>query len=206
MEPIRGGKLAVPDNKLDTRPEIKNVLENSTIKRKMPDWALQFLWNQPEVSVVISGMSAMQHVIDNVESALKSGIGILSDEELQTIAKLRESFEKYTYVPCTSCGYCKPCPNNVNISNVLRLLNEVYYWGDSPQKQRISFFYNYMKKTQEEFEAALANGDEADGAATLCTQCGECLEKCPQQIEIPEMMEKANAIFEEGKEVSEVLD
>ena len=206
MEPIRGGKLAIPDTKLDNKPEIKVVLENSATKRKMPDWALQFLWNQPEVSVVISGMSTMQHVIDNVESASKSGIGILKEEDLQTIAKLRKAFEKYTYVSCTSCGYCTPCPNNVNIPQVLRLLNEAYYWGESPQKQRITFFYNYMKKTQEDYEAAVANGDEADGAATLCTQCGECLEKCPQQIEIPEMMEKANAIFEEGKKASEVFN
>jgi predicted aldo/keto reductase-like oxidoreductase len=206
MEPIRGGKLAIPDNKLDDRPEIKHVLDNSSIKRKMPDWALQFLWNQSEVSVVISGMSAMQHVLDNVDSASKSGIGILNEEELQTIAKLREGFEKYTYVQCTSCGYCKPCPNDVNIPQVLRLLNEAYYWGDSPQMQRIAFFYNYMKKTKEDIETAKANGDEADGAAILCIQCGECLEKCPQQIDIPEMMEKANEIFEEGKKISEVLN
>ena len=66
MEPIRGGKLAIPEHKLDTKPEIKNILDKSTAKRSMADWALQFLWNQPEVSVVLSGMSTMQHVIENV--------------------------------------------------------------------------------------------------------------------------------------------
>jgi predicted aldo/keto reductase-like oxidoreductase len=205
MEPIRGGKLAIPENKLDTRPEVRDILEMSKIKRSMADWALQFLWNQPEVSVVLSGMSTMEQVVENVKSASNSGIGILSKEELDTISELRESFEKYTYVPCTSCGYCLPCPNNVSIPGVLRLLNEVYYWGESG-KQRIAYFYNNMAKTEEDIKTKLANGDEIEGAAVLGIQCGECLDKCPQQIEIPDMMKKANAIFEENQNVSEVLD
>ncbi|NHJ25476.1 MAG: aldo/keto reductase [Candidatus Lokiarchaeota archaeon] len=205
MEPIRGGKLAIPENKLETRPEIKNILEKSQSKRSMPDWALQFLWNQPEVSVVLSGMSTMQHVIENVESANNSGIKILNEDELATISELREAYEKYTYVPCTSCGYCLPCPNDVGIPGVLRLLNEVYYWGEQG-KQRISYFYNNMAKTKEEIETKRENGDEYEGAAVLCVQCGECLDKCPQQIEIPEMMLKANAIFEDNKKVVDTLD
>jgi predicted aldo/keto reductase-like oxidoreductase len=205
MEPIRGGKLAIPENKLNTRPEIKEILEKSQTKRSMPDWALQFLWNQPEVSVVLSGMSTLQQVIENVESANNSGIGILSDDDLATISGLRKAYEKYTYVPCTSCGYCLPCPNDVGIPGVLRLLNEVYYWGEQG-KQRISYFYNNMTKTKEEIKTKKENGDEYEGAAVLCIQCGECLDKCPQQIEIPEMMLKANAIFEENKKVAETLD
>jgi len=204
MEPIRGGKLAIPEHKLGSKPEIKKALEKSPVKRSMADWALQFLWNQPEVSVVLSGMSSMQHVIENVESANNSGINTLSKEELQTISELREAYKKQDIVPCTNCGYCKPCPNGVTIPNVLSLMNEIAYWGESA-KLRISFFYNRMVKTPEELEVKKANGEEFEGAATLCIQCGECLEKCPQQIDIPDMMEKANAIFKEGKKVSEVL-
>lgn len=204
MEPIRGGKLAVPEHKLDTKPEIKNVLEKATVKRSMADWALQFLWNQPEVSVVLSGMSTMQHVIENVESANNSGINILTENEIHTIAELRKAYKKQDIVPCTNCGYCMPCPNGVSIPNVLSLVNEMAYWGESA-KMRIAFFYNRMVKTPEELETKKANGEEYEGAATLCIQCGECLDKCPQGIDIPEMMEKANAIFKEGKKVSEVL-
>lgn len=205
MEPIRGGKLAIPENVLNRKPEIKEVLDKSEMKRSMPDWALQFVWNHPEVSVVLSGMSSMQQVVENVESASKSGINTLTKEELQTISELREAYSKYIMVPCTSCGYCLPCPNGVAIPGVLRIINDLYYWGDRG-RPRIAFFYNRMAKTEKDFEKRKTDGEEVEGAATLCIQCGECLDKCPQQIDIPSCMEQANALFEENKKVSEVFE
>jgi len=204
MEPIRGGKLAIPEKKLDTRSEIKNILDKSKVKRSMADWALQFVWNHPEVSVVLSGMSNMQQVKENIESANKSVYNSLIEEEMQTISELREVYDKYDLVPCTSCRYCLPCPNGVSIPWVFRLLNDLGYWGEHG-KARILFFYDRMAKTQEALEKGISQGDEVEGAAILCIQCGECLEKCPQQIDIPEIMGKANAIFEEGKKVSDVF-
>jgi len=204
MEPIRGGKLSVPDNKLESKSEIKEVLDASKIKRSMADWALQFVWNHAEVSVVLSGMSSMQHVIENIDSAGKSGVNSLTDDELNTISDLRKAYDKYIVVPCTSCEYCIPCPNDVSIPFILRLLNDMAYWGESG-RQRITFFYNYMAKTQEDIEERRSKGQEISGAATLCIQCGECLDKCPQQIEIPDFMEKANEIFENGKNISDIL-
>jgi predicted aldo/keto reductase-like oxidoreductase len=204
MEPIRGGKLAIPEQKLETKPKIKEILEKSKVKRTMADWALQFLWNQPEVSVVLSGMSTMQQVIENVESANNSGINSLNKEALQTISQLREAFKEFDLVPCTNCGYCMPCPNGVTIPTMLTLLNEVAYWGEA-DNLRIRFFYNRMAKTQNDLEKKKAAGEEVEGASTLCVQCGECLDKCPQQIDIPDMMEKAILIFKEGKKVSEIL-
>jgi hypothetical protein len=204
MEPIRGGKLAIPDRVLSRKPEIKEVLDKSQIKRTMPDWALQFVWNHPEVSVVLSGMSTMQHVIENVESANNSGINSLTKEELHTLSELREAYNKYTIVPCTSCRYCLPCPNGVSIPNVLRLINDLYYWGDR-SRPRLNFVVNRMAKTEEDLEKRKIDSEEVEGAATLCIQCGECLEKCPQQIDIPACMENANSLFEEGKSLSEVF-
>ncbi|NVM45288.1 MAG: aldo/keto reductase [Candidatus Lokiarchaeota archaeon] len=204
MEPIRGGKLAIPERKLESKPEIKKILENSKAKRSMADFALQFVWNHAEVSVVLSGMSTMQHVIENIASANLSGANTLNDDELNTISELRKAYDKFLIVPCTSCGYCLPCPNDVSIRFVLRLLNDVAYWGESG-RQRIAYFYNNMAKTQKDIELKRANGEEIEGAATLCIQCGECLDKCPQQIEIPEFMEKANEIFENGKSISDIL-
>jgi len=204
MEPIRGGKLSVPEDKLESKSEIKEVLVASKIKRNMADWALQFVWNHAEVSVVLSGMSTMQHVIENIDSASKSGVNSLTDDELNTISDLRKAYNKYIVVPCTSCGYCIPCPNDVSIPFILRLLNDMAYWGESG-RQRITFFYNYLAKTQEDIEERRSKDQEIDGAATLCIQCGECLDKCPQQIEIPDFMEKANEIFENGKSISDIL-
>ena len=201
MEPIRGGKLAIPDNDLESKPLIKNVLESSSNQRTMADWALQFLWNQKHVSVVLSGMSTMQQVVENVESASNSGINTLTGPELKTIADLRDAYNKYVVVLCTRCGYCIPCPNGVSIPSVLGVLNEIAYWGD-----RARMGYNQMAKTPEDLERRRASGEEVEGASTLCSQCGECLEKCPQQIEIPDMMEKANSIFRDGKSVTEILE
>ena len=204
MEPIRGGQLAIPQDKLDSKPDIKDVLEQSPVKRTMPDWALQFLWNQPEVSVVLSGMSTMQQVIENVESASNSGINTLTKQELETISALRETFKKYFVVPCTNCGYCMPCPNGVNIPTINRLVNEANYWGTS-NNPIVLYFYGSLAKTPEELEQKRTEGEEAEGAQTLCIQCGECVEKCPQEINIPDIMEKANRILRDKEEVSDVL-
>jgi predicted aldo/keto reductase-like oxidoreductase len=202
MEPIRGGKLVIPENKLETKPEIKRILDKSKIKRTMADLALQFVWNHPEVSVVLSGMSNMTQVIENIESANASEIISLTEEELKIISDLREAYYKYDLVRCTSCRYCLPCPNGVSIPWVFRLLNELGYWGEA-RKQRISFFYDRMAKTPEDLEKRLLEDEEVEGAASLCIQCGECLEKCPQQIDIPDVMQKANSIFEASKDISE---
>jgi predicted aldo/keto reductase-like oxidoreductase len=201
MEPIQGGKLVIPDDDLESKPLIKNVLQNSSNQRSMADWALQFLWNQKYVSVVLSGMSTMQQVVENIESADNSGINTLTESELKTIADLRGAFNKYVVVPCTRCNYCVPCSNDVSIPSILGVLNEIAYWGDRARQE-----YNQMAKTPEELETRRASGEDVGGAATLCTQCGECLEKCPQQIDIPQMMEIANGIFRDGKTISELLD
>ena len=201
MEPIRGGKLAIPNADLKSKPLIKNVLDNSSVQRTMADWALQFLWNQKHVSVVLSGMSTMQQVGENVESDNHSGINTLTDPELKTISDLRDAFNKYVVVSCTRCGYCVPCPNGVSIPTVLGILNEIAYWGDRARME-----YNRMAKTTEDLNRRREGGEEVEGAATLCTQCGECLEKCPQEIEIPDMMDKANSIFRDGKSITEILE
>jgi predicted aldo/keto reductase-like oxidoreductase len=86
----------------------------------------------------------------------------------------------------------------------MRIMNEIAYWGERG-KPRVSFFYDRMVKTPEELEEKKTDKDEFEGAATLCVQCGECLDKCPQQIDIPDIMKKANLIFEEGKKISEML-
>jgi predicted aldo/keto reductase-like oxidoreductase len=204
MEPLRGGKLTIPNAKLPDVPEIKNVLDNAKIKRTMADWGLQFLWNRPEVSVVLSGMSNLQQVKENVQSANKSGINSFNEEELAIIKDLQKAFKNYHLIPCTSCGYCMPCPNGVSIKNILFVVNELAYWGENG-RPRIAFFYDRMAKSQEELEKKIAEGEEADGSALLCIECGECLDKCPQQIDIPDYMKKASAILDEGKKVSEIL-
>jgi len=129
MEPIRGGKLALSSEELEEKTELKEILERSKVKRTMADWALQYVWDQPEVSVVLSGMSNLQQVIENVESAKNSRSNSLTEEELTTINELRDAYRKNDIIPCTSCKYCLPCPNNVTIPTVFFFLNDLAYWG-----------------------------------------------------------------------------
>ncbi|MFX1532484.1 MAG: aldo/keto reductase, partial [Promethearchaeota archaeon] len=201
MEPLRGGKLFIDKKDLnENSPEIKKILDKSKVKRSLPEWALQFVWNHKEVSVVLSGMSAMNQVVENIESANNSGINILTKEELETIEDLKKTFAKHIFVvPCTTCRYCMPCPQGVNIPILFNIINQFNQYGERTRAGFTSY-YKSLPKTQEELEKS---GRKDIGSANLCIQCGECLEKCPQQIEIPDELEKVRSIFEEGKSIAD---
>ncbi|MFW9773028.1 MAG: aldo/keto reductase [Candidatus Thorarchaeota archaeon] len=192
MEPIQGGKLA------KVFPKIDGILKSANSKRKLADWALQFLWNQPEVSVVLSGMSAKWMVDENLESADNSGINALTNYELKVISDLRAVYREYISIPCTNCEYCLPCPNSVNIPFNFRILNDFIWYGEELREKYLGF-YNRFLCNAEEIE------QENNGNASVCTQCGECLEKCPQQINIPEELKKVDLIFAQSKKISEVM-
>ena len=182
MEPLRGGKL------VDSGEQFQEVLDQSTTKRTLADWALQFLWNQPEVAVVLSGMSTMQQVKENIASAENSQIGSLKKDEIVTIEKLETLYKKKLAVPCTQCKYCMPCPAGVDIPGNLGLYNNFKWSGTHPFLLNV---YKNKAKTPEELKENPNNG-----RAILCIECGECLEKCPQHINIPEELVKVAEIYE----------
>jgi hypothetical protein len=135
MEPIKGGKLAVTPPK-----EVQEVWSKATKERTPAEWALQWVWNQPEVSVVLSGMSEIKHVEENVEYAEQCGVGSLTENELALIEKAKETYLNLGFIGCTACRYCKPCPQGVDIPKILGLYNTYYmesrpanfserYWG-----------------------------------------------------------------------------
>jgi predicted aldo/keto reductase-like oxidoreductase len=166
MEPLLGGRL------VDPPPRIQELWDTAAKKRAPADWALQWLWNQPEVSVVLSGMSAMPHVEQNVASADVSGVGALTEEELALYDQVRAKYKELTAIPCTQCAYCMPCPNGVNIPRNLRTYNEGKIY-DKVEAARGT--YRWLSEDQE-------------AGADACIQCGECEEKCPQGIPISEWM------------------
>ena len=190
MEPIKGGKLANPPE------EARRVMNESKIKRSPVDWALQYLWNLPEVSVVLSGMGSMQMLNDNCASAETSGIHSLSHEDLSTISQLIEIFRESILVPCTACQYCMPCPAGVNIPKNFALLNNVY--GEKSFLRRWLVKRNYRKLTGDNKKL---NEDRSNGNATLCTECGACLPKCPQSINIPEELKRVHAVVKRGEKL-----
>ena len=169
MEPLRGGQLTTKMPK-----SITELWESANIRRTPADWALQWIWNHSEVSVTLSGMSTMQHVIENLDSADRSGAGLLTDEELILIDKVREEYCRLAPVPCTNCKYCMPCPNGVEITTILEYYNESIIY-DNPRASRSLY-------------GSLSEDEQADN----CVECFECEEKCPQGIPISEYLKKAH--------------
>jgi len=173
MEPLRGGTLAKEPPK-----EIKKIWDKADKKRSAPDWALQWLWNQEEVSVVLSGMSTLEQVKENVESASNSGINSLDKSEKDLIEKAADKFREMQPVDCTGCGYCVPCPNDVHIPMNFSLYNEAHLYDDYEEKNNT---YNRLK---------------AKMRAENCIACGECLDKCPQNLSIIDLLEDVADYFE----------
>jgi predicted aldo/keto reductase-like oxidoreductase len=180
MEPLRGGGLtkSVP-------APVQAIWDGAPVQRTPADSALQWVWNQPEVSVVLSGMSTMQHVEENLASAGRSGVGILSDGELALYEQVRSVYQALSPIPCTDCKYCLPCPNGVNIPRVFEIYNDLMMYGD---EGRAHMVYNTFMKAEER--------------ADMCIECGECLEKCPQMIEIPDWLAKVHELLCEEEQPS----
>jgi predicted aldo/keto reductase-like oxidoreductase len=161
MEPLLGGKLAL--NLPATRP----VWDSAARKRTPADWALQWLWNQPEVSLVLSGMGTLAQVEENIRSASVSGPCTLDPAEVELIAEVRDVVNGLSPIPCTRCEYCLPCPNGVNIPRNFDAYNHVA-------------MYEALDDYRNEYKRWIPD----DQKAAICIQCDECLSKCPQQIQI----------------------
>jgi predicted aldo/keto reductase-like oxidoreductase len=175
MEPILGGRLVNPPQ------PIQDLWNTAARKRAPADWALQWLWNQPEVSVVLSGMSTMQHVEENIASANASGIGTLTEEDLALIERVRDRYQELCPIPCTKCEYCMPCPNGVDIPRNLETYNQGVMY-DKPDFVRRE--YTWIPE---------------EARANACIQCRECEELCPQGILISEWMPRVHAVLGEGQ-------
>lgn len=143
----------------------------------LPGRILRWLWNQPEVSVVLSGMSSSGQIIENLELTDSFAEGLWTREEGETIEHVKQVIKKLQRVNCTDCGYCMPCPEGVNIPRNFSLCNDHHMLNDPSAKAR---YYGLL--------------DESERASN-CVQCGICVEKCPQQIPIPEEMEHVSALF-----------
>ncbi len=191
MEPIKGGTLANPPE------EAVEVMDAASAKRTPVDWALQFLWNFPEVATVLSGMSNLQQVVENCDSADRSGIHTLDQEEEGVIDRLAEIYQEKILVPCTGCEYCMPCPTGVNIPQNFAILNNY-----SLEQVWISRFQLRRKYKKLVGKKDKLDNKNPNGNALLCINCGECLEKCPQEINIPVELEKVHAILGKRESIS----
>ncbi len=173
MEPLRGGKLAK-----DPPPApIAQVLKEAKRQMRAVEWAFDWLWNQPEISVTLSGMSAMEQVVENVKIADRFKPGMFKTEDLAVIKKIKAAYKSLSPIPCTICRYCQPCPNKVEIPRVFAIYNDAVMYDDMMGGK---FMYNGPF------------GIPQDQRADQCKDCNECLEKCPQKIDIPTWLKKAH--------------
>lgn len=174
MEPLRGGNIVgdIPEDIADIWAEAKE-------EKSYPEWALKYLWDKPEVDLVLSGMSHIDHVKDNVKYADDGKVNCLTDAERGLIDRVKEQYLDKIEVPCTNCKYCMPCPYDVNIPRAFKGLNEV------------KLFENYEQSKESYFNAL---GDK--NLASKCTECNVCVEKCPQHINIPVELKKVVKMFE----------
>ncbi|WP_296558657.1 aldo/keto reductase [uncultured Acetobacterium sp.] len=174
MEPIRGGALV---NKLPQ--EVLAAWNQAPIKRTPVQWALRWVMNHPEVSVVLSGMTTMEQVIDNLSTANEGAANSLSTEEQALVDFARITIMAKMKVNCTNCRYCMPCPSGVDIPGHFSLYNNAYLFD-----------------TLEKAKSLYATMFPKDAKASNCVECRKCEAHCPQNI----------AIIQELKNVREALE
>ncbi|HCC35229.1 MAG TPA: aldo/keto reductase [Ruminococcaceae bacterium] len=179
MEPLLGGKLAnsLPKSAVEcfhqSNPNITPVA-----------WALQWLWNQPEVTVVLSGMNQMSQLDENLQTAETSEPGMLSQGELEVYREVKNIFSASNKIPCTGCHYCTPCPYGVDIPSCFTAYNT----------------YCSISKNQGFLQYAMGTLlSSTPGYAGLCKKCGKCEKHCPQHIEI------RNALSEVAREMEKTV-
>jgi predicted aldo/keto reductase-like oxidoreductase len=176
MEPLKGGRLAT-----QPPPSIQGVWDAAPVKRSPAGWALRFVWDDSRVSLLLSGMSTMEQVVENVALASEGKPASLSAIEVMAIGKAQEAYAARTVVDCTACRYCMPCPEGIDIPKMFSLLNDASLFGNVAEERR-------------GYEMEVGSGHSA--AASACTKCGQCAEACPQQLDVPRELAGVAKTFE----------
>jgi predicted aldo/keto reductase-like oxidoreductase len=170
MEPLRGGKLC-----RNTPPEIIRLIAQTGRTQSPAEFALRWVFDRPEVCCVLSGMNTLEQVKQNIAFASIDHRNTVSVQEKELYKQAKAFFKARTQVACSECGYCTECPQKIPISFVLNMYNDAH-------------MYNAFEQSQWMYRVFIKPENRAD----QCTACGECEEKCPQDIEIIGILEKAH--------------
>ncbi|HDR74201.1 MAG TPA: aldo/keto reductase [Methanoculleus sp.] len=178
MEPLRGGRLAssIP-------APVREIYASAAVQRSPAAWALRWIWDHPEVTVVLSGMNEEAHIDENLAIADAALPHSLDPEERALIGRVKEAYRALMQVDCTGCNYCMPCPSGVNIPECFSYYNN-YHMFDNKLETRVMYL------------GRLGGILGAEAFAGLCTSCGKCEKACPQHLPIRDLLADVSRTFE----------
>lgn len=168
MEPIKGGQLSgeIPG-------AVQKVWDKADTKRTPAEWALRYVWDYPEAHVVLSGMSTLEQVKENVKYAADAKPKSLTKKDKGLYKEVEKVYRSMVAVDCSDCKYCMPCPQGVDIPGNFRMLNNAAMFGKSDVMKMV--YKTYMPEAER---------------ASNCKECAECEEKCPQHLPIREKLKE----------------
>ena len=171
MEPLRGGLLSTPPKRIMS---LFNALPE---KRSAVEWGFRHLLDYPEVSTILSGMTTLEQLKDNIEIFSKDDAvpGCISTQERDVFVKAKAEYELHKMIPCTACEYCLPCPQGIKIPDIFAKYNDANLFEDFKQPSRSYGFFTMQKKD-----------------ASACAECGACEKKCPQKIDVSRQLKVAH--------------
>jgi len=169
MEPLRGGQLV-----RELHPDIRQVLQEANPDKSLAQWALEYLWNRPDVDMVLSGMTTMDDVKENIALAERARVGMLTHQEVTALEQAGDIYHSLIRVPCTLCRYCSECPQGIDIARIMRVYN------NSAAMDPVA--------AEKQYREIISLGKE-------CITCGYCEDVCPQDIRIMKTLREAAKYF-----------
>ena len=179
MEPLRGGSLVGKIPK-----DVQKIYDGASIKRKPSDWALRWIYNNPAVTVVLSGMNNMDHIKENIQTASTAYYNGLSDKEIEIIENVRNAYKDLMKVRCTGCAYCMPCPAKIDIPNAFKQLNNYYMFSKPGATIQYALFSGIRTDNREQ------------NWTSNCINCGKCEKVCPQNIPVRQIFKQVQKDLE----------
>jgi predicted aldo/keto reductase-like oxidoreductase len=183
MEPLKGGLLAG-----ELPPEVSALFDEVDSSKSSVDWALSWVFNQNEITCVLSGMGSLDQMKENMAIAERVEIGSLSDDELDVLDKAQGIFNSMMKINCTGCGYCLPCPKGVNIPDCFNVYNEKYLFNKKA--------FGVLPHAMVNYYMVVGGITNKQASAGLCNHCGRCKRLCPQSLDIPNELDRVKSEFE----------